>query len=317
MFESEEEEENDEDDNKEKPRNPFINYECDEGRISPVQVRNDKFKPANKSDVEVGDAFAKGHIVDENGAPVQPVKLLAPPENRKVVRSEPVKRKYNPEESVIKIDDFLAQRAKARKGPIGDVTLGRLAAPNGTPIMKVKQHLLSRRKVDVPFNIDKCFQTNECKPSNLVGPLMSGWVVKDDSDLVLIYPPRLKEMILYERLLSSHMLPSENLPEPMTVYPGLLSLELAHVALNMFTNTWQCPAKITDRRITFNGFSLGLYKIVGATDPNLFTLKLEAKCPLIQYYGVEDLIEILKLVRDCKVDSVKDTRPSKVKKYLA
>jgi len=321
LFESEDEE-NEKEELQERPRNPFISYECDEGKESPVKVRHDMFRPdsgGDKANVDDdGGKFAKGQLLDQDGVPVQPVRLLAPPIVHKTPRSEPVKRKYNPDESVIRIDDFLAKRAKVKKGPIGDQTLARLAAPHGTPVVKMKKHILNRRRVDVPFNIVKCFQKTEEVNSNLVGPLMSGWVAKEDTDLVLINPPRLREMLLYERLLSSHVLPSERMSEPMTIFPGLLNKELAEVAINMFTNTRQCPAKITDRRITFNGFSLGLYQVAGAGGAqNTFTLKLEARCPAIQYYGVEDLVEILKLVRDCKGDSVKDTRPAKVREYLA
>ena len=305
---------------KERPRNPFINYECEEGNETPVKVQSRLQRPdangdENLKEIDIGDKFAKGQLSDLDGNVMQPVKLFPPPDRHRTPRSEPVKRKYNPDESVIKIDEFLAKRAKTKKGPLGDQTLARIAAPHGTPIMKVKKHILNRNRVDVPFNIGKCFQQTEVDSSSLVGPLMSGWVVKDEDDLSLIFPPRMREMLLYERLLSSHVLQSERMPEPMTIFPGLLSKDLAEVALSMFTNTRQCPVKITDRRITYNGFSLGLYRVAG--DANSFTLKLEGRCPVIQYLGVEDLVEILKLVRDQQTDSVKDTRPRKVKEYLA
>ena len=303
---------------KERPRNPFINYECEEGEETPVKVSHSIPKPGcngdYKIDDNIGDKFARGQLLDQEGSLMQPVKLFAPPNFPRTPRSEPVKRKRHPDESVIRIDDFLAKRAKTKKGPIGDQTLARLAAPHGTPVVKVKKHIQNRRRVDVPFNLGDCLQKTEETPSSLVGPLMSGWVAKDEDDLVLIFPPRIREMLLYERLLSSHVLPSEKMTEPMTIYPGLLNKELAEVAISMFTNTRQCPAKITDRRITFNGFSLGLYQVAGQPS---YSLKLEARCPAIQYFEVEDLVEILKLVRDKKGDSVKETRPAKVREYLA
>jgi len=300
---------------KERPRNPFISYECEEGSESPVKAESRHVPTANGDHVDVGDKFAKGQLLDQQGSIMQPVKLLPPPSIDRTPRSEPVKRKYNPDESVIKIDDFLAKRAKTRKGCVGDQTLAGLAAPYGTPVLKVKKHILNRARVDIPFNIAKCLQKTEEVPSTVVGPLMSGWVAKDEDDLVLIFPPRIREMLLYERLLTSHVLPSEKISEPVTIFPGLLSKELAEVAISMFTNTRQCPAKITDRRITYNGFSVGLYHVAG--NPSSYTLKLEARCPLIQYIGVEDLVEILRLVRDQQIDSVRDTRPGKVKEYLA
>jgi len=307
---------------KERPKNPFINYECDEGNETPVKVHSRNLKPDANGDgnfltMDVGDKFAKGQLLDQKGSTMQPVKLFPPPDLHETPRSDPVKRKYNPDESVVKIDDFLAKRAKTKKGPIGDQTLARIAAPDGTPIMKVKKHILNRHRVDVPFRIEKCFQNTEESSSNLVGPLMSGWVAKDVDDLSLIFPPRMREMLLYERLLSSHVLPSERLPEPTTIYPGLLSDELAEVAISMFTNIRQCPIKITDRRITYNGFCLGLYHRAGDGHKVSYTIKLEGRCPVIQYVGVEDLVEILKLVRDQQRDSVRDTRPKKVMEYLA
>jgi len=239
------------------------------------------------------------------------------PSSTKKLQKYENKRKLQADESVIRIDEFLSKRQKIKKGPIGDLTLAHVAAPDGTPIIKTKKHIMSRKRLDIPFDIKRCFQKNGCSNKAIIGPLLSGWVVKDDKDLALINPPRIREMVLYDRLLSSHVLPSEKLPEPITVYPGIICKELADVAVNMFTNTKHCPVKVTDRRITFNGFSLALYNIANPQATDSFSLKLEGKCPLIQYIGVDDLIEILKLSKDSSGDCVKTTRPRKVKEYLA
>ena len=87
----------------------------------------------------------------------------------------------------------------------------------------------------------------------------------------------------------------------------------------MFTNNRRCPAKITDRRVTHNGFMLGLYQTAGhnGDDMGSFTIRLEGKCPLLPHCGVSDLTELLGLVGRSKEDSVRRTRPSKVREYLS
>ena len=113
----------------------------------------------------------------------------------------------------------------------------------------------------------------------------------DELEIMLLSPSRLREMVLYERLLSSHILPSEKISEPIILYPGLLNEKLAEVAINMFTNKRQCPSKITDRRITFNGFSIGLYNVSEHEESGMsFTLKLESKCPVIKFIGVDEIV---------------------------
>ena len=122
-----------------------------------------------------------------------------------------------------------------------------------------------------------------------------------------MFPPRVRETILYERLMASHVMPCEKMAEPVVVHPGLLSEDEARTALGLFTNTRRCPAKITDRRITHNGFMLGLYSVAGhdGGDSQAFTIRLEGTCPLLARYDVSDLRELLGRVASCQEDSVR------------
>ena len=116
-------------------------------------------------------------------------------------------------------------------------------------------------------------------------------------------------------------MPCERLSEPLVVFPGLLTEGEARTALKMFTNRRQCPAKITDRRITHNGLMLGLYHVAAShngDELSSFTMRLEGVCPLLPHYGLSDLREVLELVRLAGAeDSVKRSRPAKVRNYLA
>ena len=171
------------------------------------------------------------------------------------------------------------------------------------------------------FNTNEIYlpkQLQDSGPRHVVGRLQEGWVVQDRGDVWLMFPPRLRETILYERLMTSHVMPCERMAEPVVVWPGLLSEEEAETAVKMFTNTRKCPAQVTDRRVTHNGFMLGLYHVAGqdGDDTGSFTLRLEGTCPLLSNYNVSDLRELLGLVNRCREDSVRRTRPSKVREYL-
>ena len=85
----------------------------------------------------------------------------------------------------------------------------------------------------------------------------------------------------------------EKLKEPLNLYPGILSEDQAKTVVKMYTNTKRCPAMITDRRMTYNGFLIGLYH--GSSldtsqdeqddDTVSFRLKLESKCSLNLTYA--------------------------------
>jgi len=293
----------------ERPRHPFINYECEEAE-SDTEEKETEEKETEESLLSRPSRLFPSPVKDrqESEKTIKFVKLN-PPKDNKLNRSLPVKRNIELDESIQKIDEFIIKRKKARLEDSSDQTEDREEVSS------------NRREVKVSFSLTKCQSDsgNPPEPSRVVGRFKSGWVVQDEGDVWLMSPPRLRETILYERLMTSHVMPCEKMSEPLVVHPGILSQEEAHTALNMFTNNRQCPAKITDRRVTYNGFMLGLYETAGhnGDDVRSFTIRLEGKCPLLPRSGVSDLTELLRLVERCKDDSVRRTRPSNVREYLS
>ena len=180
---------------------------------------------------------------------------------------------------------------------------------------------MNRTRVNISFNKDKCLSQDtrtESEESYVVTKFMSGWIVRDGSELSLLYPPRLREMILFERLMSNHVLPAEKI-DPVVVYPGVLTRDQASTLLSMFTNNKRCPPMITDRRLGHNGLTVGVYHTAGDTGHDQLdnvTLKLETRCSLIPYLGVDDLMEIIEKVSAGNTDSVGASRPARVREYL-
>lgn len=292
-----------------RPRNPFIQYECEEEDESPL--KENEINTPNTSSVSASKS-----------TPFKAFQLTAPSVSKQVKTTPSTKRKFEPDESITRIDAFLEKR----KCP--EAIKRRPPEPEEMPLISDSQQngpKHSRRRVNVSFSLDSCAEDSDKEPrSSVACRFMSGWIVKDESELSLLYPPRLREMILYERLLSGHVMPSEKI-EPVTLWPGgVLAESQARTLVNMHTNLRRCPAKITDRRLGHNGFMVGLYPIVvdhsvdsGGDNLASVTLRLETRCPLIPYYGVDDLVEILGHVGSSTLDSVRVSRPAKVKEYLA
>ena len=292
----------------ERRRNPFIDDECEEAERGTEDDESEESLLNMKTPSRLFLSPVKDR--DRSEKPVKLVKLN-PPKTNQLNRSLPVKRNFVLDESVQKIDEFL--RSKRAK----------LGEPDSSGEREGRDEVFrDRRRVDVPFNISKCLEDSPSPgpPSHVIARFLSGWIVQDEGDVWLMFPPRLRERILYERLMRSHVMPCERITNPLVVFPGSLTEEEALTALGMFTNRRQCPAKMTDRRITHNGFMLGLYHVASHNGDDLssFTMKLEGVCPLLSDHGVSDLRELLELVRLAGVeDSVRSSRPAKVRNYLA
>jgi len=137
------------------------------------------------------------------------------------------------------------------------------------------------------------------------------WMYCYNDEIHAVSALRIKETMIHDRLLTSFPLPFTKLSEPIVVHPGPLTAQQSNTLLNMYINTRQCPSRITDRRLTFNGFDLAIY----GADESL-NIKLEGRNTDIPYYGLADLQETLDLVAACSEDSVARCRPTTVKKYL-
>merc|ERR1711915_252196 len=287
-----------------KSRNPFIEYECEEGDDESFSENN-----ISAADVEqnVNPNLSESNLKWSSN------------ESFRTKTTKPQKRKLDYHDNTLpKIDEFLSNKIK--KVSQGDVSVNKLKSKYNISDADRKPVQIKKR-VNVSFNIRKC---TDASPSSfnsqpgVVAPFQSGWIVKDETELLLLNPHCLREVILYNRLLCNHKIPTETLDEPMLLYPGKLSLDQANKILRMPKN--QDPlhaALVSDRRITHNGFMIE-HRKASPQSPDAQTFVYLVAKSTIPFYGVEELEEILNFVSDEVLDDdIKQSRPEKVKKYLS
>ena len=76
----------------------------------------------------------------------------------------------------------------------------------------------------------------------------------------------------------------------MCAVGGALDHDLAKVLTGLTTRG--CPARITDERLVRNGFEVVIF-MTGAQQ--MSSIRLDGKCPDMDYYGVADLIQIVQV----------------------
>jgi len=117
-FEEEEELECSDFSEVEKPRNPFIQYECEDGNqdlseSEEIRRRDYNLESTNQNSRNLDENFAMGRMLDLNGHEIEPVRLFTPtPSSTKKLQKYENKRKLQADESVIRIDEFLSKRQK-------------------------------------------------------------------------------------------------------------------------------------------------------------------------------------------------------------
>ena len=279
-------------------RNPFIQFECQE-----------EFQDnTSESDMDFST------ITNSSRSEALPTLKLKQPKFDKIYKSTPNKRKRE-DSSLVRIDSFLsnhsrqnAPRAKSNK---------RSTSP--TEIKKKK--FLPRTRISVTFNIDKCAAPvdDEIAPEKnleLIGSLSSSttsmWAAKRGQELFAIHPPTLREIILKERLMRHHKMPTQRLSDPMSLADDLLPSDLVETVLQLKMSSTE-DKLITDERIALNGFLLS-----ASVDQNstLSRIQVLSSCNLIRDYGIDDLVGILSLIKENKNISVCASRPTKVSQYL-
>jgi len=286
-----------------RPRNPFIEYECEEGG-------EDESFSENKISVVQTLETVNPNLSQFN--------LRWPSKESVLSSTKSQKRKLDYQDnSSTKIDEFLSNKIK--KVSKGDVSENKLKYNSSDEDRKPSK---VRKIVNVSFNIKKCNDespTIDNSEPSVIAPFQSGWIIKDENELFLLNPHRLREIILYNRLLANHKIPTEPLQEPMQLYPGKLSSDQANKILRMPNNPDPIHAAlISDRRLTHNGFLIEYRKANHHSEDTQTVVKLIAKST-IPFFGVEELVEILYRVSEetDSNDGLKRCRPEKVKKYLS
>ena len=181
--------------------------------------------------------------MEDNGIPVEPVKLLQtrksyallPPLTTPKTPAVRKKRKYDLDESTTKIDEFLQRKEKDKKGPVGDQTLESIAQPLGTPTVVVDKHRLNQQVCEIKFDMGRCIREalalekdmEHVEADTVVGRVnveggghYEGWAFAEYGELKILNHLRVQEIVLYDRLLSSHVMPCKRMEESVVLYPG-------------------------------------------------------------------------------------------------
>lgn len=249
--------------------------------------------------------------LDESDIISRPIKrkMNFLPESSPVAKAKKATfRKIMDEESFEQVDVFLEKMREKRhaKGEVGDKTLLTTAAPNGPPVMKRSDFKRLRQSKQVPFDPENVLhKTVESATENcdaVIGQLIpSGfWIMKVQGDLMVVNHHRLQEVVVFNRLMQSHALPSS---------------VIARGPINIIGNQSWNPAYdstleslISDPRLTLNGL-----KIKKNDEQEMVLIET---CSSISFMGISDLVEIAKVVKAHPNASIEKCRPLKVRAYL-
>ncbi len=157
-------------------------------------------------------------------------------------------------------------------------------------------------KVATPRKVPKI--KNSFQP-HIIGSLKpsGSWVGNlSKNSLAIINHNRVQELVLYQKLMQTHILPSQ--PK------GLAPIDIvAESNWNPELTKALMEVNFSDPRITMNGLKIGLSEV--GKKPMLFEV-----CPNVSFMGVSDILEILKVLRSNPEASIEQCRPVKVKAYL-
>ncbi|KFM57334.1 PMS1 protein-like protein, partial [Stegodyphus mimosarum] len=150
---------------------------------------------------------------------------------------------------------------------------------------------------------------------DLINPLAPGvWLCKQNNKLYLLNTFRLQETIIYYTLLETYQFEAEPLNPPYEIcLSSLGSDEILQTVLHLRDIAdSDSEGRVLDERLTANGFNLKILK-----DGNEVSLELTGKTQKIAFYGIEDLKEILMLLKQKGYSAkLSDCRPGKVILYL-
>uniref|UniRef100_A0A3Q3IW37 HMG box domain-containing protein n=1 Tax=Monopterus albus TaxID=43700 RepID=A0A3Q3IW37_MONAL len=144
----------------------------------------------------------------------------------------------------------------------------------------------------------------------------SAWVILCGQRLMLLNPYRVKEAMLFKRLLENNILPAVSLQNPIQLTDGRLGgAEYTEALCNMDKHSPEPNGQVffSDPRLVANGFKIKL--IPGLTSAERH-LEVTAIADCVPFLGVEDLREILTAVLRRKARTLQECRPLKVTNYL-
>lgn len=158
----------------------------------------------------------------------------------------------------------------------------------------------------------------------LPGPLLvnrlapaSAWVVLCGRELMLLNPFRVEEALLFKRLLEDSIVAAVGLQDPIQLTDGVLGgSEYTQALCNMGQGSpgLHGGVVLSDPRLVANGFRV---RLTPGTPPSTQSrLEVTALADCVPFLGVEDLREILTAVLHRNAQTVRDSRPLKVRNYL-
>ena len=305
QYHDEEMEEEEPEHEKRNDKNPFIDYESRVGsEKSPESIRT----PIGN------DAWVRGQLTDDNGGNIQPVKLVQPrqtfssfPPNANGRKRKAPEQVRKEKEELGRIEAYFERKAKLLPLNGGDdIALGGGGAPTLTRLGELPS-------VQVDFKMDELYscETTEESEKSVVGRLDEGlWVVVEEGCLALLSSNILREAVLYQSLLSSHILRQERLPEALEVK---VSPALEEVALSLATS--RCPPGISDKRLVHNGLQVEVRLRLGTAG---CCLLLTGTCPDLTLAGHQrqDMVrEVLASIGE-GCEKLEKCRPSAVREHL-
>ncbi|CAL4086508.1 unnamed protein product [Meganyctiphanes norvegica] len=197
---------------------------------------------------------------------------------------------------------------------------------HGIRVQSIPKERPWRKKVkDVKFKLDEIKRkSNENRSINsgefsLIGSVGGGggWLCMRGSDITSINTSRLHELVLNHTLLSSFSLPAPSVLDPIIFNSSELGEDNWSLLLRLdrIEQPDHCVFNVTDKRIHANGFRIVLYP--KNKNPSIFTHgEIIGLSNCVGFYGLSDLIEILKSI-SCQSDiSLHNSRPIKLKQWI-
>lgn len=173
-------------------------------------------------------------------------------------------------------------------------------------MVSLRQHLthLSAQKHSPPLSI---------RPLCSLGH-QSAWLVLSEHSLMVLNPFRVKEALLFKRLMENNILPTVDLKEPIVLSERILGgPEYMQTLCSMEKHSPDIDGSVlfSDLRLVANGFKIKLHPGTGQKH-----VEVTAIADCVSFLGVDDLKGVLKAVVQRRARAVQECRPLKITNYL-
>ncbi|XP_050546179.1 PMS1 protein homolog 1-like isoform X2 [Daktulosphaira vitifoliae] len=171
-------------------------------------------------------------------------------------------------------------------------------------LLEIKQNLIKNKRVNLTSDYELVGQIEE-----------NNWICRVYNKIMLLNISCLQESVTFFKKLSMDAIPLKIIDEPIIVDKNFLGLQnyqfLTNLSVNHepFTNT----STVSDDRIAKNGFNI-TFEFNG--DGNNPVVKITDIALHISIYGLDDLKEIIELMRKQNIPNLSLCRPLKVINYL-